>query len=84
MIILGPVLPPKPKPKPKPKPHTLYGGEDTLYTNWDADFSNFASEEIEVFGYVENEGFALPEDGNYTLENGKVITLTDGIVSAFS
>ena len=82
-MILGPVLPPKPKPKPKPKPHKLDNGQE-IYTDWNANFSNFATEQIEVFGYVENEGFAIPEDGNYTLETGEQFTLTNGIVTSFS
>lgn len=84
MIILGPVLPPKPKPKPKPKPHKLFGEDEFLYTDHDVELSDFGTTQIEIFGYVENKGFAIPEDGSYTLEDGNVITITNGIVTSFS
>jgi len=79
-MILGPVIPPKPKPKPKPKPHKIYDSEDYLYTDCGTDFANYQTEEIEVFGYVENEGFATPENGVYRLEDQTEITLNNGIV----
>jgi hypothetical protein len=79
-MILGPVIPPKPKPKPKPKPHKIYDSEDYLYTDCGVDLANYEAEEIEIFGYVENEGFAVPENGEYKLQSGETITISDGIV----
>lgn len=85
MITLGPVPKPKPlgKPKPKPKPHLTSSG-DEFYTDWNVDINDFASQPIEVFGYVDGDDFAPILDDSLELEDGRIMTLSNGIIQSIS
>jgi hypothetical protein len=74
----APLGPKKPKKKPKPK-SIEFINDDVAFI--DGDFELVSGVEIYVCIDEDASDFAPLQSGSYTLENGVVITVTDGIVN---
>jgi hypothetical protein len=83
MINLGPVPKPKLKGKPKPKKIFTIDGEEIFY-DWDLILEEYPITPVEVWGWVENDGYAPLLDQSINLADGRVLTTLNGYVSSIS